>query len=136
VNYLLDTNIVSELMKAAPDPGVVAWVDEHDADTVLCSVVLAELASGIEALDDGKRKAALNKELRFIQEDYRERILPFDESAAWEWARYTRMVKDAGFAPPLLDSQIAATARAWGLKVVTRNEDDFPLMEIVNPFKP
>ena len=47
-----------------------------------------------------------------------------------------RMVKDAGFAPPLLDSQIAATARAWGLKVVTRNEDVFPLMNVVNPFKP
>jgi predicted nucleic acid-binding protein len=136
VKYLLDTNIVSELMKAVPDPRVVAWVDEHDADTALCSVVLAELASGIEALDDGKRKAGLNKELRFIQEEYRERILPFDESAAWEWARYMRLVKNAGFAPPLLDSQIAATARAWGLKVVTRNEDDFPLMDVVNPFKP
>ena len=82
MKYLLDTNIVSELMKVVPDPRVVAWVDENDADTALCSVVLAELASGIEALDDGKRKASLNKELRFIQEDYRERILPFDESAA------------------------------------------------------
>lgn len=136
MKYLLDTNIVSELMKTTPDPGVVGWVNECDADSVLCSIVLSELASGVEAMDDGKRKSALNKELRFIQEDYRERILPFEEAAAWEWARYTRMVKDAGFAPPLLDSQIAAIARAWGLKVVTRNEDDFPLMDVVNPFKP
>ena len=71
---------------------------------------------------------------RFIQDDYRERILPFDEAAAWEWARYIRLAKDAGFSPPLLDSQIAATALAWGLTVVPRNESDFPLMEVVNPF--
>lgn len=134
MKYLLDTNIVSELMKAVPDPGVVAWVNEHDGDTMLSAMVLAELAAGIEALEDGKRKASLYREIGFVQEDYRERILPFDEAAAWEWARYVRLVKDAGFSPPLLDSQIAATARAWGLTVVTRNEADFPLMDVVNPF--
>lgn len=121
-------------MKSEPHPAVAEWVNEHDADTVLCSLVLAELAAGIEALDEGKRKSQLAKELTFIQQDYSERILPFDESAAWEWARYTRIVKNAGFAPPLLDSQIAAIARAWGLTIVTRNESDFPLMPIVNPF--
>ena len=136
MKYLLDTNIVSELMKDAPDSSVVAWVNEHDADTVLCSMVLSELASGVEALDEGKRKTELRRELRFIQEDYAERILPFDEGAAWEWARYLRELKDAGFSPPLLDSQIAAIARTWALKVVTRNEDDFPLVDMVNPFKP
>ena len=136
MKYLLDTNIVSELMKDAPDPGVISWVNEHDADTVLCSMVLSELASRVEALDEGKRKAAFRTELRFIQEDYRERILPFDEAAAWEWARYIRRAKDAGFAPPLIDSQIAATAMSWGLAVVTGNESDFPLIKVVNPFKP
>ena len=135
MKYLLDTNIVSELMKAAPDPNVVAWVNEHDADTVLCSMVLSELASGVEAMSDGKRKSARGRELKFIQEDYRERILPFDEGAAWEWARYVRRAKDAGFSPPLLDSQIAAIAEAWGLKVVSRNDMDFPLLEVINPFK-
>ncbi len=134
MKFLLDTNIVSELMKAAPDPGVVSWVDKHDVDTMLCSLVLAELASGIEALENGRRKVELLKELRFVQEDYSGRILPFDESAAWEWARYTQAARKAGFSPPLLDSQIAAIARDWGLQVVSRNEDDFPLMDVVNPF--
>jgi toxin FitB len=82
VKYLLDTNIVSELMKPAPDPDVVDWVNEHDADTVLCSTVLSELAAVVEALDDGKRKSVWRTELRFIQEDYAERILAFDEGAA------------------------------------------------------
>lgn len=135
MKFLLDTNIISELMKPEPDPDVVDWVNEHDVDTVLCSMVLSELAAGVEALDEGKRKAAWRKELRFIQEDYAGRILAFDEGAAWEWARYIRRAKDAGFSPPLLDSQIAATALAWGLKVITRNVSDFPLMEVINPFR-
>lgn len=134
MKYLLDTNIVSELKKAEPDAGVVSWVAEYDSEIMLCAMVLAEIAAGIEALDPGKRKAGLLKELRFIQEDYRGRILPFDESAAWEWGRYIREIKDAGFTAPLLDSQIGAIARAWGLKLVTRNEVDFPLMDVVNPF--
>jgi predicted nucleic acid-binding protein len=100
----------------------------------LCSIVLAELASGIELLHEGKRKSTLQKELRFIQEDYHGRILPFDEAAAWEWARYCRSLKDAGGTAPLADSQIAAIAKAWGLTVVTRNDADFPLLDIVNPF--
>jgi len=135
LKYLLDTNILSELMKPAPDPQVREWVEERDHDTVLSSLVLAELASGVEALPDGKRKVAIAKELRFLQEDYADQILSFDESAAWEWARYTREAREAGYAPPLLDSLVAATARAWSLTVVTRNEDDFPLVAVVNPFK-
>lgn len=123
-------------MKPAPDPQVRNWVNEYADDTVFSALVLAELASGVEALPDGKRKAAIERELRFFQEDYVDEILPFDESAAWEWARYTREAREAGYAPPLLYSLIAATARAWGLKVVTRNEDDFPLTDVVNPFKP
>lgn len=134
MKFLLDSNVVSELMKARPDEGVFEWMREHEDETMLCALVLAEIAAGIEALDEGKRKHALTTELRFIQEDYRDRILPFDESAAWEWARYSRLVSAAGFSPPLLDSQIAAIARAWSLTVVTRNESDFPMTEVVNPF--
>ena len=136
MKYLLDTNVVSELMKPAPDPQVREWVNEHEDDTVLSAFVLAELASGVEALPSGKRKVAIANELKFLQEDYADQILPFDESAAWDWARYTREAREAGHAPPLFDSFIAATARAWGLTVVTRNESDFPLVDVVNPFKP
>ena len=68
-------------MNPSPDPAVVEWVNAHDADTVLCTVVLPELASGVEALDEGKRKSAWRKELKFIQEDYGGRILAFDEGA-------------------------------------------------------
>lgn len=69
MKYLLDTNIVSELMKPAPDPDVVDWVTEHDADTVLCSMVLSELAAGVEAMDEesgsrlGERNCDLSKRI-------------------------------------------------------------------------
>ena len=75
------------------------------------------------------------KRVRFLQEDFEDQILAFDESAAWEWARYIKETQQAGCSPPLLDSLIAATARAWGLKMVSRNVSDFPLMDVVNPFE-
>ncbi len=134
MKYLLDTNVVSELMKPEPDPKVLAWVNENNAEICLSALVLAELAFGVESLPEGKRKAALAKEVQFIQEDYCDSILPFDDSAAWEWARYTQEACSAGHAPPLLDSLIAATAKAWGLQIATRNVEDFPLVGVVNPF--
>lgn len=134
MKYLLDTNIVSELMKPEPDASVVAWLNRNDEDTALSALALAELASGVETLDEGKHKADLSRELRFLQEDYGDSILPFDGSAAWEWARFVKETQAAGLTPPLMDSLIAATARAWGLKVVTRNASDFPLVETVNAF--
>ena len=136
MRYLLDTNVISEVMKAVPEAGVEAWIHEHDEDSALSVIVLAELADGIESLADGKKKAALSRKLDFLQEDYADQILVFDEVCAWEWARYCREARQAGYSPPLLDSLIAATARVWGMTVVTRNESDFPLLEVVNPFNP
>ena len=135
MKYLLDTNVASELMKEAVDPAVERWIGVHDDDTALSVVALAEIAFGIVSLPEGKKKAELSKHVGFLQEDYAEEILPLDEAVAWEWARYMQEARAAGFRPPLMDSLIAATARAWDLKVVTRNVDDFPLVEVVNPFE-
>lgn len=135
MKYLLDTNVVSELVKDAPDERVQTWVAQNNDDLALCAIVLAELASGVKALPEGKRKQEIAKAVQFLQEDYADRILPFDESAAWEWARYAKRARDAGFVPPLMDSLIAATAQAWGLKVVTRNASDYPLVDVINPFE-
>lgn len=135
MKYLLDSNVVSELLKQAPAPQVIAWMQEHQDESALGALTIAELAAGVEDLPEGKRKATLAKELRFLQEDYGDRILPFDEAAAWEWACYLSETKATGFVPPLMDSLIAAVARASGLKVVTRNVRDFPLVDTINPFE-
>jgi predicted nucleic acid-binding protein len=134
MKFLLDTNVLSELLKPEPDPNVVEWMQEHQLECAMSSLTLAEMAAGWEKLRSGKRRNELSKELSFLQEDFSARILPFDEIVAWEWARYLAETQAAGFNPPLIDSLIAATARANGLQVVTRNADDFPLMEIVDPF--
>ena len=135
MKFLLDTNVFSELLKPVPSPEVLAWMEVHQGDCGMSALTLAEMADGVESLPAGKRRNALTKALSFLQEDYAERILPFDERAAWEWARYLREAQDAGHSPPLLDSLIAATARTWGLKLVSRNEADFPLIEVLNPFE-
>ena len=135
LRYILDTNVISECMKDSPAPAVEAWMAQHEEVVALSTLTLAEMAFGVETLPMGKRRFTLERELRFVQEDYAERIIAFDENAAWEWARYVAEAEAAGFSPPLMDSLIAATARAWGLKVATRNQSDFPLVDTVNPFE-
>ena len=136
MKFLPDTNVLSEMMKPAPDPKVEAWLDQHEDDCALSVLVIAEIADGIEALPMGKRRADLARKLDFLRQDFAEQTLDFDEACAWEWARYCNEARSAGFEPPVLDSMLAASARAWGLKIVTRNEADFPVMDVINPFQP
>lgn len=133
--YLLDTNVLSEGMKASPDSQVLAWLSDHEDACAMSAFSLAEMARGLEALPEGKRKSELAKRLRFLQEDYADVILPFDEAVAWEWARYCQRSTEAGFALSLMDSLIAATALSYGLTVVTRNTSDFPLVPVFDPFQ-
>ncbi len=83
-------------MKPDPDPALEQWLNQHDEDCALSGFVLAELADGVEALADGKKKASLSQRLAFLQEDYADQILVFDEACAWEWSRYCREVRVAG----------------------------------------
>lgn len=117
-----------------PDPGVMAWMTANQDECSLSAITLAEMARGVEALADGKRKNELTKRLAFLQEDYSDRILPVDEIVSWEWARYVNRIKAAGHAISVMDSLIAATALASRLTVVTRNTGDFLDVPTLNPF--
>lgn len=136
MTYLLDTNIVSELSKPQPSMLVIEWMEANGEQAALSSLTVAEMAAGIEALPAGKRRNDLDKRLHFLLEDFADRILPFDNMVAWEWARHTQRLRELGASCDLIDSMIAATGLAWGLKVVTRNVDDFAHVETVNPFDP
>jgi len=122
-------------MRPLPDQCVVEWLNAHQEESGISAMTLAELARGAEALPDGKRKNELLRLLRFMQEDFADAILPFDEAVAWEWARYCKRIKDEGHSVGLMDSLIAATALAYGLTVVTRNTADFHLVPVLNPFE-
>jgi len=138
VNFLLDTNLVSEWTKARPDPGVIAWLSEADEDRVFVSVItLAELRHGVERLAMGRRRKRLNEwienELLFR---FDQRILSIDAATADAWGRIVDHREALGRPIGTMDAFIAATAQVHKLTLATRNQSDFELSvdSIVNPW--
>jgi len=134
---VLDTNVVSEAMKAEPNPAVRAWLDEQVAETLyLSSVTFAELLFGISALPSGRRKDALSRTLDGLLELFRGRVLPFDTDAARHYAGLALAARAAGKGFPLPDGYIAAIANARGFTVATRDVASFQAagLNVINPW--
>jgi predicted nucleic acid-binding protein len=131
--YLLDTNVISELRKAKPHGGVLAWIERADDDQIfLSAVTLGELQAGVEAArrqDPGKAKE-IEEWVDRIAESHQ--VLPMNSAEFREWAR----LMDGEPDHLLEDAMIAATARVHRLTVVTRNTKDFERfgVSVVNPF--
>ena len=136
--FLLDTNVVSELLRPAPDPVVETWVgDRRGADLYFSAIGEAELRYGVAILPTGRRQTALASAIEAIlREDFLDRILPFDSDAAREYARIAAACRFAGRIVPPTDCQIAAIACSRGMAVVTRNVRDFEDVdvEVVDPW--
>ena len=134
--YLIDTNVVSELTKALPDPGVVAFLSEQD-DLWLSSVVLHELEFGLRSLLQGRRRDDLQQVLSDFIAEFDDRILPLERIEA-EWAARLRAEAHlSGRVLHLGDALIAGTAKAHGLTVATRNVKDFDGLDVnvANPWQ-
>lgn len=124
MSYLIDINVLSELRRKSPDPGVVAWFSQRPSATLYLSVLsLGEIRKGIEAVGDLVRRQAL---LDWLETDlptfFTGRILVVDGAVADRWGR---LVAAAGRPLPAIDSLLAATALAHDLILVTRNVKDF-----------
>lgn len=134
MRYLVDANVLSETTRRAPDAQVVRWMEDHEPELVVSSVVLAELAVGVEALPEGRKRRRLVDWFEALVETVE--CLAWDASAAREWARLVVELRRRGRTMPLLDSMIAAAARAHGLVVVTRNVRDFAEagVELLDPW--
>jgi len=135
---LLDTNVVSEAMKPAPDEAVRAWLDEQAAETLfLSSVTIAELMFGIGALPDGKRKERLTEALDGAMELFADRVLPFDVDAARRYADLAVKARAAGKGFPTPDGYIAAIAAAKGFAVAMRDNSAFEAanVTVIDPWK-
>jgi len=135
---LLDTNVVSEAMKPAPDDAVRAWLDEQAAETLyLSSVTIAELMFGIGALPKGKRKDKLADALDGVMKVFADRILPFDVDAARRYADLAVKARAAGKGFPTPDGHIAAIAASKGFAVATRDTSAFDAagVEVIDPWK-
>ncbi|RZL33905.1 MAG: type II toxin-antitoxin system VapC family toxin [Rubrivivax sp.] len=138
MKLLLDTNVLSELLRASPDAGVVAWFAAQHADALFVSAVTqAEMLFGAALLPAGRRRAQLEEQLHaMFDEDFARRILAFDSDAARVYAGVVSGRRQAGRPISQFDAQIAAIALAQRASLVTRNVEDFEgcgLM-LLNPF--
>lgn len=135
---VLDTNLVSEVMKPEPNPAVLGWFNEQAAETLyLSSVTLAELLFGIGALPAGKRKDMLTQVLDGLIGMFRDRILPFDSDAARCYASLAVTARAAGRGFPTPDGYIAAIAVSRGYIVASRDTApyDAASVSVINPWK-
>lgn len=135
MSYLLDTNVLSELRRKSPDPGVVSWFSQRPPATLHLSVLtLGEIRKGIEGVGDEVRKQTL---IDWLETDlptfFTGRILDVDGAVADRWGR---LVAAAGRPLPTIDSLLAATALEHDLVLVTRNTKDFAGLpvEVFNPW--
>lgn len=124
---VLDTNVISELMRQDPDDTVVHWVDRYPADEVfITSVTAAELAYGVARLPDGQRKTKLAvKVSELLTEDFQNQILPFDGVAAEYYGEIAAAREQQGRPISMADAQIAAICRRFVACLATRNTKDF-----------
>jgi len=137
---VLDTNVVSELMRSAPDELVVEWVDRQPAEEVhLTAISVAELLYGVGRLPEGQRKAKLARSIEaMLSDDFDHRILAFDETAAAHYADIVVHRERIGRPISSADAQIAATCRSHGAVLATRNSGDFTEtgIKISDPWAP
>ncbi len=134
---VLDTNVVSEAMKPAPDAAVRAWMNDQAAETLyLTTVTLAELLFGIAALPAGKRKEMLALTLDGLMGLFRDRVLPFDTDAARRYAELAVTAKASGRGFPTPDGYIAAIAASRGFLVASRDTAPYESAgaSVINPW--
>jgi len=135
---ILDTNIISEMMRPKPNASVLAWLNEQDAaELFITTITVGEIFYGLEALPTGRRKQRLAAAFeRLIREAFDTRLLIFDETAARHYGSVMAARRKMGRPLSALDGQIAATALTNRMTVVTRNTKDFADcgLNVVDPF--
>ena len=123
---ILDTNVVSELTRPEPAGRVDAWLDSQRSATLyLTTISEAELRYGVAIMPSGKRRRAVAATVEQILEEYEQRILSFDRSAALAYSEIAARRRAAGLPVKNFDCQIAAIARSVGASIATRNVKDF-----------
>ena len=135
---VLDTNVVSELMRTTPQPEVLAWLDDQPTSTLFVTTITeAEILTGIAILPDGRRRRDLTAAVeRAFGVLFAERILSFDSAAAHAYASIAAARRAAGNPISQADCEIAAIARSQGASVATRDVKGFRDcgIEVVNPW--
>ena len=135
---LLDTNVISELMRSEPAQMVLDWFGKHDAaDLFISAITEAELRTGVAILPEGQRRDRLQLAIdAMIDQDFQGRVLPFDSPSAKAYAEIAAQRRAAGRPVAEADCQIAAIARATDAPIATRNVKDFDGcgVRVINPW--
>ena len=127
MSFLLDTNVISEGAKPHPDPAIMQWLGSVDEDQLFLSVIsLAELRHGVERLEAGRRRAALDQWLSDeLPARFDGRLLMADVATADHWGRVVARAQANGRPIGAMDAFLAATAEQHEMTLVTRNVSDF-----------
>jgi toxin FitB len=137
---ILDTNVISELTRQVPDPGVISWLDSLPAEeTAITAITAAELHYGVDRMPDGRRKNQLSEAVQaIITTDFRGRVEPFDVLAADQYAAVVVARERAGRPISTSDAQIAAICRVHDARLATRNTPGFTDtgVDLIDPWKP
>ncbi len=135
---ILDTNVLSEALKPLPSEAVLSWLSVQEQLAVFTTTItVAEVLYGIEVLPLGKRRSRLLGLIeRLFAEEFQDRVLPFDEKAAYLFPKIVAGRENIGRPIAQFDAMIASIARAWRGTIATRNTGDFEdcSIQIVNPW--
>ena len=136
---LVDTNVISEPLRRAPEARVIAWIDAQPLETLyLSAITVAELRFGVASLPAGKRRDGLHESLeRQVLPLFASRVLPFDLAASQAYAELMAKARTAGLAIGNADGYIAATAAANGMLVATRDTVPFEAagVPVIDPWQ-
>lgn len=137
---ILDTNVISELTRPVPEPGVISWLDSLPAEEIaITAITAAELRYAVRRLPDGRRKNELSEAIdAIINADFRGRVEPFDVVAADQYADVVATRERIGQPISMSDAQIAAVCRVLDATLATRNTPDFldTGVDLIDPWKP
>lgn len=136
---ILDTNIISEMMKANPAINLIKWLDEQEVmQLFITTITIAEITYGLHVLPKGNRRSILENAFNnAVMEAFKHRILSFDVHAAYHYGKLMSQRKTLGRPLSLPDGQIASIAGVHDAVIVTRNTRDFINceLELINPFE-
>jgi len=135
---VLDTNVISEMMRPAPSPLVISWLDAQRAETLyLSAITIAEIRFGIACLPEGKRRDSLAGAFARTEDLFAGRVLAFDHEAGKRYANLAASARSIGSGFPTPDGYIAAIAAANGYAVATRDVAPFEAgnIPVINPWE-
>lgn len=135
---VLDSNVLSEILKPAPHANVLRWLNQQAPDTLfITTVTIAENLFGVETMPDGKRKEVLRAAYEELYANFQGRVLPYDEPAARQYSAIAAQARRAGRGFPVPDGYIAAIAAARGMYVATRDTGPYlavPCLKVIDPW--